>query len=295
LVSWLARTFIDLGQWTPFAGRGGYSEQSLATRGRQAEFPQAEQEASRAKDFHAFFGDDLVSTALQGRDVLDFGSGYGGRTVEYARSGARFVWGIEPFDSMVSRSIAYARHAGVANVDFKLCGQDTIPLPDAAVDVVVSYDVLEHVDDPRISMREIHRVLKPGGRALLVFPVYFGAFSHHLDYITLLPGLHWLFPPDKLVSAVNELLRRDSKQEIEQQPQPRRSFDGARYVLPTLNGLGGEHLRELLKDFTVVRVHRHGLFRRHRPRSRTMRLLSSLPNRPLDMITSSVSCVLEKP
>ena len=293
-MDWLARTVISLGNYTPFAGRGGYSEKSLAERGRQSNFPQAEEEACRASDFHAFFGSDLVSAALRDRDVLDFGSGYGGRTVEYARSGARFVWGIEPFESMVSRSIAYAQARGVLNVGFKLCAQDAIPLPDASMDVVVSYDVIEHVDDPRKSMREIHRVLKSGGRAFLIFPVYFGAFSHHLDYISMVPGLHWFFSPHTLVHTVNGMLAKQTKMETQPQPPPRLSFDGRRHVLPNLNGLGGEHFEELFRDFDVHRVHRHGYLKRRQPRSRTMQVMSVLPNRLADMITFSVSCVLQK-
>jgi hypothetical protein len=41
------------------------------------------------------------------------------------------------------------------------------------------------------------------------------------------------------------------------------------------NGSGGDHLRDLFQDFTVLRVHRHGLIGRRRARSTSMRLLSS--------------------
>src|SRR4029077_9157407 len=65
------------------------------------------------------------------------------------------------------------------------------------------YDVLEHVRSPAVSTAELFSVLKPGGTALLVFPVYLGMRSHHLDYITSLPGLHWVFSAATLVEAVN--------------------------------------------------------------------------------------------
>ena len=294
-MSWLARTIINLGQLTPFAGRGSYSANSLSGRGRKSEFPQADEEASRAADFHAFFESDMVASALAGNEVLDFGSGYGGRTVEYARAGARFVWGVEPFQSVVDQSNAYARSREVSNVEFKLCKQDYIPLADESVDTVVSYDVLEHVDDPRVSVREIRRVLRPRGRIFLVFPVYFGAFSHHLDYISMVPGLHWFFSPHTLVRTVNGMLAKQTRIETQQQPLPRLSFDGKRHVLPNLNGLGGEHLEELFREFDVHRMHRHGYIKRRQLRSRTMQAMSFvLPNRLADMITFSVSCVLQK-
>lgn len=43
----------------------------------------------------------------------------------------------------------------------------TVPLADASVDVVLSTQVLEHVADPALYLRECHRVLRPGGRLLL--------------------------------------------------------------------------------------------------------------------------------
>lgn len=291
----LARLVISASKCGPLRGRGGYSEVTLAGRGRTGEFAQADTESDRVDDFFAFFGDLDVRSALADKAVLDFGSGYGGRTVEYARLGARFVWGVEPFESMVDRSNAYAHSRGVENVSFVLCTQDDIPLDDATFDVVLSYDVLEHVNDPRRSIAEIHRVLRPGGVAYLVFPVYWGALSHHLDYVTMVPGLHWFFSPQALVRAVNSVLATAHQSDVRAQPEPRLSFDKSRFVLPSLNGLGGEHLPGIFHEFAILRMHRHGLLRRRRARSLSMRVVSAIaPTRLQDMLTSSVSCVVQK-
>ncbi|GAB3230066.1 class I SAM-dependent methyltransferase [Mycolicibacterium hippocampi] len=50
---------------------------------------------------------------------------------------------------------------------------ESIELPDESVDVVVCSHVLEHVDDVR-ALDEIYRILTPGGRALLMFPIVEG-------------------------------------------------------------------------------------------------------------------------
>ncbi len=42
--------------------------------------------------------------------------------------------------------------------------------PDSAFDLVLSFQVIEHIQDDRLFLSEIHRVLKPGGRALLTTP-----------------------------------------------------------------------------------------------------------------------------
>lgn len=44
-------------------------------------------------------------------------------------------------------------------------------LPDANYDVVIAHHVLEHVDDDRRAMRELFRLLKPGGLAVLSVPI----------------------------------------------------------------------------------------------------------------------------
>lgn len=293
-----ARRLILASQGTRFRGLGGYAPASFAARGDRRPFPQAERESGAFRDFYGLFPGIAVEGAIVGRDVLDFGSGYGGRTVDYARlSGARTVVGVEPFEAPIRLSREYAASLGIRNVDFRVCTQATIPLPDASVDVVVSYDVLEHVSCPPDSVREIHRVLRPGGTAYLAFPVYFGAASHHLDYVTTLPGMHWLFSPRTLVRAVNSVLAEEPRFGVNQQPEPQLSFDGRHHVLPLLNGLSGRHLQELFASFRVESMRRLALMRR-RPLARSITAFLTGPRMPLivrDALTSTVACVLVKP
>jgi SAM-dependent methyltransferase len=60
----------------------------------------------------------------------------------------------------------------------ELNGDGTVPVDDATFDVVLSTQVLEHVDDPGIYLSECYRVLRPGGRMLLSTH---GIFVYHPD------------------------------------------------------------------------------------------------------------------
>lgn len=138
---------------------------------------------------------------LAGKRVLDLGSGYGGRTVAYAEHGA-IVVGVEPVQVAVDGA---RRFAAARNVDaeFVTAIGEHLPFDDASFDLVICFDVLEHVQSPQAVFGEISRVTKSGGAAWLVFPTYLGARSGHLDPVTRIPGLQRIFAPETLAAAAN--------------------------------------------------------------------------------------------
>src|ERR1700722_19560578 len=101
-----------------------------------------------------------------GEVVVDLGSG-GGLDVFLA---AKMVGptgraiGIDMTPAMIERARANAVSGGYANVEFHQSTIDSIPLPDASVDCVISNCVLNLAPDKHAVFREIARVLKPGGR-----------------------------------------------------------------------------------------------------------------------------------
>jgi SAM-dependent methyltransferase len=291
----LATAAIRGARFTPFRGRGGgfapCPDQQRSAEPRKR-FRQAYAEAAHIDDFYRCYPE--LPGALAGKDVLDFGCGYGGKTVEYSRYG-RSSAGIEPFDHIVRIASEYARHRGRTNVQFRTCDQASIPFPDASFDVVLSHDVLEHVENPEVSLREIERVLRPSGKAYIVFPPYDGMFSHHLDYAALLPGLHWLFSARTLVNAVN---RSRSFTGMGVQPEPKRSWDGGRDVLPTLNGLTGAQFEQLAATFGAsLRYQLVGHSRRGWQaliRDNLIASLAKVSGAMRDRMTHSVVALLEK-
>ena len=182
---------------------------------------------------------------VESRRVLDLGCGYGGRSIFYARRcSAAEVVGVEVAEEVVARCRALARRLACDRVDFVVGRAEQLPFRDGAFDVVLSFDVLEHVQDPRLAFAEINRVLVYGGDAFLVFPTYLGARSAHLDYLTRVPALHRIFDPATIVTVVNELLV-ETDSETPPQPEPSLSSLG-RLTLPGLNGLRAADLPRLL-------------------------------------------------
>ena len=112
-------------------------------------------------------GNPTALLALQpGETVLDLGSGGG---IDVLLSAKRVgptgkVYGLDMTDDMLLLARENQRKAGATNVEFLKGAIESIPLPDASVDVVISNCVINLSGDKDAVLREAFRVLKPGGR-----------------------------------------------------------------------------------------------------------------------------------
>ena len=101
---------------------------------------------------------------VRGLDVLDLGCGTGRHTAWLAQAGAR-VTAVDFSEEMLERARRKAPAADVRFVVHDL--HESLPLPDATFDTVVSGLVLEHLRDLDAFFTESHRVLRPQGRAVV--------------------------------------------------------------------------------------------------------------------------------
>jgi SAM-dependent methyltransferase len=100
-------------------------------------------------------------------DVVDIGCGDGYLTLEAARW-AKTVVGIDRSDEVLERAKALAARRRVTNVQWKKGDLARLPLRDGSVDVALLSQALHHAAAPDETVAEATRVLKPGGRLLLL-------------------------------------------------------------------------------------------------------------------------------
>ena len=104
-----------------------------------------------------------------GETVVDLGAGAGIDVFLAAKKVGEQgrVIGLDMTEDMVARGQQLAREHGFANVEFRLGEIEHLPLDPDSVDAIISNCVINLTADKLVSFREIHRVLKPGGRILI--------------------------------------------------------------------------------------------------------------------------------
>lgn len=122
-----------------------------------------------------------------GKELLDIGCGTGYVAALYAGGGAR-VTAVD----IAERSIELTRkRLAWLNLQAKtqVANAEVLPFADASFDVVTSFGVLHHTPDTARALREVHRVLRPGGLTYLMF-YHRNSFAYRL-----------LFPLKRLLQA----------------------------------------------------------------------------------------------
>ncbi|MBB3258020.1 glycosyltransferase involved in cell wall biosynthesis/SAM-dependent methyltransferase [Paraburkholderia bannensis] len=102
----------------------------------------------------------------KGKTVLDIACGEGYGSSLLARSAASVI-GVDIAQEAVDHA---SQHHAAANLQFRLGSAAKMPIDDASIDVVVSFETIEHHDQHDEMMAEIRRVLRPGGLLIMSSP-----------------------------------------------------------------------------------------------------------------------------
>ena len=99
--------------------------------------------------------------------IADLGAGEGLISQLLAHR-AKQVWCIDSSPRMVEVGTELARKNNLANLAYKLGDIEHVPLPDKAVDLAILSQALHHAQHPQAAVSEAWRILRPGGRLLVL-------------------------------------------------------------------------------------------------------------------------------
>lgn len=132
-----------------------------------------------------FFAGDGI--ALKGADVADIGCGDGAMAMgvaQMAEPASLVGFDIVPVDTHRLLKSATATGLGERlppNLVFERCEEERLPAADASFDYVFSWSAFEHILQPVSVLREMHRVLRPGGVVMIqVWPFFHSKHGSHL-------------------------------------------------------------------------------------------------------------------
>jgi len=119
-------------------------------------------------------------------DVADIACGEGYLSVESARWAKRVI-GIDRSTEVLKRAKALAARRGVTNISWKRGDMEKLPLEDASVDVALLSQALHHAAHPARAVAEAARIVRPGGRVLVL-----DLREHDQEWVRERVGDRWL-------------------------------------------------------------------------------------------------------
>jgi len=122
-----------------------------------------------------------------GQRVLDIGCGPGHTALLFATR-AKEVVALDPTQAMLDQARVLATERGLDNLRFECASAEAIPFPNDSFDRVTSRQSAHHYPDVRAALSEVARVLRPGGRFVLIdtFSPEESDFDSFLNQIELL-------------------------------------------------------------------------------------------------------------
>jgi SAM-dependent methyltransferase len=141
----------------PFAESVGYSRETLDN------LP-----ASMWESFTGAGNPQPYVEVKPGETLLDLGCGAGLDLYLYAKAvgEAGKAYGLDISSAMIEKARKNLQDVGIHNVELLVAPADRIPLPDGSVDVVTANGIYNLSPDKEAVMKEVYRVLKPGGRTV---------------------------------------------------------------------------------------------------------------------------------
>lgn len=160
----------------PAAARAAYERWHAAV---------ASSEAVADAPWHVLLLRHLNTRDIAGRAVLEIGCGRGELSHRLMQEVPAPATLLAADFSAFAVGFARANHPAAPGLHYAVADMQRIPAADARFDTAISCETIEHVPDPLQALREVCRVLRPGGRLFLTTPNYAGPFGVYRAYLRL--------------------------------------------------------------------------------------------------------------
>lgn len=221
------------------------------------------------KEWHIPAAADFTNT--RGLRVLEIGCGMGTDGAQFAKAGAIYT-GIDLTDAAVELARKRFQVSGLPG-EFHVADAERLDFPDASFDLVYSHGVLHHTPDIEAAVREIHRVLKPGGRAMVML-YHRGSYNYRVGIRVLRRAGSGLLKSETGIKLIN-LLTREPIDSLREHAQLAKNGNSSAddFLSQSTDGAGNplarvysrREARELFKDFSNVELQAYFLNKRFIP------------------------------
>jgi SAM-dependent methyltransferase len=223
------------------------------------------------KEWHIPAAADFAGA--RGLKVLEIGCGLGTDGAQFAKAGADYT-GVDLTEAAIE--LARKRFAlfGLKG-EFQVADAENLDFPDESFDVVYSHGVLHHTPDMDAAVQEIHRVLKPGGRAIVML-YHRGSYNYRVGIRVLRRAGAGLLKTDAGIRLINVLtgepldalqeraaMMRATNGEMSADQLLNESTDGAGNPLARV--YSRREAKELFEDFAKVELRAYFLNKRFIP------------------------------
>ena len=236
------------------------------------EFFRRVEEFRYAKEGHILRAADFASAG--GLKVLEIGCGLGTDGVQFAKAGADYT-GVDLTEAAVQLARRNFEWRGLKG-EFRTADAENLDFPDDTFDLVYSHGVLHHTPDTERAVREVHRVLKPGGRAVVML-YHRDSLNYRLNIGLLRRAGAHLLRTDAGVRLVHRLTGEPVELLQEHAARVRRDarryFSPAEFLSQNTDGPGNPlarvysraEVRRLFRSFAEVETAAHFLNKRWLP------------------------------
>lgn len=209
----------------------------------------------------------------RGLRVLEIGCGLGTDGAQFARAGADYT-GVDLTDAAIELARKQFELFGLKG-EFRVADAENLEFPNESFDVVYSHGVLHHTPDINAAVQEIHRILRPGGRAIVML-YHRGSYNYRVGIRVLRRAGAGLLKSEAGLKLVN-VLTAEPVEALQERAAMMRGTNGElsgdRLLNESTDGAGNplarvysrREARELFKEFSNVELRAFFLNKRFIP------------------------------